>query len=264
MPVQPMNVSKDDAPTGVTTKTSPFSNAGGPMNASNEAMTPMGAAVNSSVLKIEFSSEFSEEKKTEVWVAPRRGELVALVFEFLGAATGSTATCIEWTLAHLIDQPEVQDKLRREIDGEANASGGILSSKSLRSGSMPYLNAVVLETLRMHPPVPFILRSAHGEGAKEIGGVTFPVPADGLKVVFNLGDMGRNRKTWTDPDKFWPERFLAGGEAEDVGPAPGPKAIRMMPFGAGHRNCTSSASWRRSSMNSTLRNRPKTAAAVST
>ncbi|MBC2899428.1 hypothetical protein CFC21_112268 [Triticum aestivum] len=164
----------------------------------------------------------------------RRGELVALVFEFLGAATGSTATCVEWTLAHLIDQPEVQDKLRCEIDGEADA-GGILSSKSLRGG-MPYLNAVVQESLRMHPPVPVIVRSVHGEGAKAIGGMT-AVPADGAMVVFNLGDIGRDHKTWTNPNKFQPERFLGGGEAEDIGPAPGPKEIRMMPFGAGHRHC---------------------------
>jgi len=36
-------------------------------------------------------------------------------------------------------------------------------------------------------------------------------------------------------DKFYPERFLAGGEAEGVGPVPGPKEIRMLPFRAGRR-----------------------------
>jgi cytochrome P450 len=36
---------------------------------------------------------------------------------------------------------------------------------------------------------------------------------------------------------FQPERFLAGGEADGVGPLPGPKEIRMMTFGAGHRFC---------------------------
>jgi cytochrome P450 len=160
----------------------------------------------------------------------RDGELVGLVLEFLGAGMGSVSACLEWTLAHLIDQPEVQDKLRREIIA-AEGSG-----QSLRT--MPYLDAVVLESLRMHPPVPFIMRGAHGEGAKAIiGGTAAVVPADGLRVLFNLGDIGRDSKIWTDPDRFRPERFLAGGEAEDIGPSPGPKEIRMMPFGAGHRHC---------------------------
>uniref|UniRef100_M8BTH9 Cytochrome P450 89A2 n=1 Tax=Aegilops tauschii TaxID=37682 RepID=M8BTH9_AEGTA len=55
--------------------------------------------------------------------------------------------------------------------------------------------------------------------------------------IVAAADIGRDAKRWTHPDKFWPERFLAGGEAEDIGPAPGPKEIRMMPFGAGHRHC---------------------------
>jgi cytochrome P450 len=31
--------------------------------------------------------------------------------------------CLEWTLAHLMDQPDVQDKLRREIDGKMINAG---------------------------------------------------------------------------------------------------------------------------------------------
>jgi cytochrome P450 len=66
------------------------------------------------------------------------------------------AACVEWTLAHLINQPEIQARLRREIHDETTP-GAMLSSKSLRG--MPYLNAVVMESLRMHPPVCFILRA---------------------------------------------------------------------------------------------------------
>jgi cytochrome P450 len=158
--------------------------------------------------------------------ALRETEVVGLLFEFLGAGTGSVVACVEWTLAHLVDQPEVQSKLRREIDD----SGAPLLGKSLRT--MRYLNAVVLESLRMHPPVPFTLRGAHGEA---VGVAT--TPTDDLRVFFDLGRVGRDEKTWTDPDEFRPERFLPGGEAEHVGPTPGQKQIRMMPFGAGHRQC---------------------------
>ncbi|XP_047067716.1 cytochrome P450 89A2-like [Lolium rigidum] len=146
-----------------------------------------------------------DSKNGDVRRALREGEMVPLVFEFLGAGTGSITTCVEWTLAHLINQPEFQTRLRREIDDVAG--GAPLSAKSLRS--MPYLNALVLESLRMHPPL----------------------------VMFKLGDIGRDKAMWTDPDEFRPERFLEGGEAEHVGPLPGSKEIRMMPFGAGHRHC---------------------------
>ncbi|XP_047044231.1 cytochrome P450 89A2-like [Lolium rigidum] len=129
-------------------------------------------------------------------------EILGLVAEFLATNTGVIVACLEWTLANLAIQPEVQQKLRREIDeaveGEANAW---LSEKALRD--MPYLRAVVLESLRVHPPSP------HGSA-------------------------------WTDPDQFRPERFLPGGEAEDVGQMPGRSEIRMMPFGGGRRFCPGS------------------------
>ncbi|XP_044969032.1 cytochrome P450 89A2-like [Hordeum vulgare subsp. vulgare] len=170
----------------------------------------------------------------------RDDELVSLVSEFLGAGSGSVVASLEWTLAHLVEQPDVQEKLRQEIiDCQKSNIGGVISSKTLRG--MPYLHAVVMESLRMHPPVPFILRGVHGEGAAAVGATMTAVPADGLRVQFVVGDIGRDGKTWTDPDEFRPERFLAGGEAEGIGPTPGPKEIRMMPFGAAHRHCPGSS-----------------------
>uniref|UniRef100_A0ACD5UV89 Uncharacterized protein n=1 Tax=Avena sativa TaxID=4498 RepID=A0ACD5UV89_AVESA len=167
--------------------------------------------------------------------ALRDDELISLVSEFLGSGSGSLVACVEWTLAHLIGTPEVQSKLRREIDG--HTIDGVLSAKRLRTG-MPYMHAVVLESLRMQPPAPHVMRGVHGDGAvAAVGGSPTAVSADGLRVQFVLSDIGRDRKAWTDPDEFRPERFLGGGEAEGVGPYPGPKEIRMMPFGTAQRHC---------------------------
>uniref|UniRef100_A0ACD5ZXF8 Uncharacterized protein n=1 Tax=Avena sativa TaxID=4498 RepID=A0ACD5ZXF8_AVESA len=153
-------------------------------------------------------------------------EIVDLVLEFLGAGTGSLAVCLEWTLAHLVAQPDVQEKLRREVDD------GDRSQLILRG--TPYLQAVILESLRMHPPAPLALRHVQADGAATlVGGAA----NSDLVVLFILGEMGRDKKTWKDPDEFRPERFLPGGEAESVGPLPGRKETRMMPFGAGHRFC---------------------------
>ncbi|CAM0908332.1 unnamed protein product [Alopecurus aequalis] len=160
--------------------------------------------------------------------ALRDNEIVDLVLEFLGASTGSSVACLEWTLAHLVAQPEVQERLRREVDGAADGSQQLIRG-------MPYLHAVILESLRMHPPTPVAVRHVQADAAATL---TTAVPADGgLTVLFHLGDMGRDGKTWKDPHEFRPERFLPGGDAEGVGPLPGPKEARMMPFGAGHRFC---------------------------
>ncbi|KAM0928713.1 hypothetical protein ACQ4PT_002652 [Festuca glaucescens] len=92
----------------------------------------------------------------------------------------------------------------------------------------------------MHPPAPVALRHVQADAAATAmlvgGGTTVPANSD-LIVLFLLGDIGRDVKTWKDPDEFRPERFLPGGEAESVGPLPGRKETRMMPFGAGHRFC---------------------------
>ena len=163
-------------------------------------------------------------------------EIIDLMLEFLSAGQGSMVSCLEWTLAHLVAQPEVQEKLRREVDG-----GEADSSQQQLIRGMPYLHAVVLESLRLHPPAPLVMRHVHAADAAAgmlvgAGGGTTPAAPPDLIVLFLLGDMGRDGKTWTDPEEFRPERFMAGGEAEGVGPLPGRKeTTRMMPFGAGDR-----------------------------
>ncbi|WVZ83219.1 hypothetical protein U9M48_030388, partial [Paspalum notatum var. saurae] len=165
-------------------------------------------------------------------------EMVRLVFEFLGANTVSVVSCVEWTLAHLVIHPEVQEKLHHEIIG---GSHDLVSEDRLRG--LPYLRATILESLRLHPPLSVIMRNVDAHDLAVLGGGGAPAaPADSgdtrrVCLVINVGEVGRNRSVWTNPDEFCPERFLAGGEAEGVGPVAGPKEIRMLPFGAGRRYC---------------------------
>lgn len=107
------------------------------------------------------------------------GDMVSLVSEYLGAATGAVVAALEWTLASLVTRPDIQSRLRIEVE----ASNGDASSCA-------YVRAVVLESLRRHPPVPAVQRHMMSSDVM-VGGT--PVARDTM-VLFSLEDIGRNDK----------------------------------------------------------------------
>ncbi|XP_061359889.1 cytochrome P450 89A2-like [Gastrolobium bilobum] len=77
-------------------------------------------------------------------------ELVSLCAEFILGGTDTTAITWLWAMANLVKHQNVQEKLFDEIK-EVVKHGEDIEEKHLKR--MPYLKAVVLETLRRHPPV---------------------------------------------------------------------------------------------------------------
>jgi cytochrome P450 len=91
---------------------------------------------------------------------------------------------------------------------------------------LPYLSAVIKETLRMHPAVPIVLRKL--VEARSIGGAPF---AAGDIVGIAVPAIHFNPDVWPDPYRFDPVRFL------DHSPTP----FEYLPFGGGHRRCPGAA-----------------------
>ncbi|KGN52206.1 cytochrome P450 77A3 [Cucumis sativus] len=153
-------------------------------------------------------------------------ELVTLCSEFLNGGTDTTATVIEWGMAELIANEEIQRKIVEEI----KETVGERKVEEEDVEKMVYLQAVVKEVLRKHPPTFFALTHSVTETTKLAG---YDIPND-TNVEFFLPAIGRDPKLWKNPDKFEPERFYSGMEEADI---TGVSGVRMMPFGVGRRIC---------------------------
>ncbi|XP_038901739.1 cytochrome P450 89A2-like [Benincasa hispida] len=163
-------------------------------------------------------------------------EMVAVASEFLNAGTDTTSTALQWIMANLVKNPEIQNKLFAEIKG-VMGDGSREEVKEEDLGKLPYLKAVVLEGLRRHPPGHFVLPHAVKEDTEL---ENYVIPKNG-SVNFMVAEMGWDPEVWEDPMAFKPERFMKGGKEEEEEVAEfditGSKEIKMMPFGAGRRIC---------------------------
>ena len=140
-----------------------------------------------------------------------REEVRALMLA--GAETASNT--LGFLLVMLARHPAVRDRLEAEIDDPA-------------STEHPYLDAVILETLRLFPSIWFQTREV--TTGFELGGHRFE-PDDLAFVATAL--IHRRPDLWPEPDAFRPERFL-GDDGEPWRP---PHRYAFLPFGGGRHLC---------------------------
>lgn len=140
------------------------------------------------------------------------------------AGSHTTTTTVEWAMAELLRNPTKMAKARaelREAFGSGNAEEGDLAN-------LPYLQAVMKETMRLHPPAPLLLPHEVSETGVTLGGFSVP---KGARVLVNLWAIGRDPEVWAEPEVFMPERFL-DREVDFRG-----RAFEFIPFGSGRRAC---------------------------
>lgn len=142
------------------------------------------------------------------------------------AAIETTLWSIEWGLAELVNHPEIQQKLRNELDTTLGPGAQITEPDTHK---LPYLQAVIKETLRLRMAIPLLVPHMNLQDAK-LGG--YDVPAES-KILVNAWLLANNPAHWKKPKEFRPERFL---EEESKVEANG-NDFRYLPFGVGRRSC---------------------------
>ncbi|KAH9857411.1 cytochrome P450 [Lenzites betulinus] len=142
-------------------------------------------------------------------------EIVGQVATFIAAAVDTTSNALSMTFCLLAEHPDVQEKLRREII-EASRHGEDIDYDTLVS--LPYLDAVCRETMRLRPPVTNAYRDTRkdavvplsepiiGVDGSKISEILVP---KGTSIIVGIYSSNRNKAIWGEDAHEWkPERWL--------------------------------------------------------
>ncbi|PHT28849.1 Geraniol 8-hydroxylase [Capsicum baccatum] len=141
---------------------------------------------------------------------------------FLGA-TDTTTSTVEWAMAEMLKQPEIMKRAQAEL---AEIIGKGKSIEEVDASRLLYMQCIIKETFRMHPPASLIPRSVQ----QDVELCDYVIPK-GSQVLVNVWAIGRDITFWEDPLVFKPERFWSldmdvRGQDFD-----------LIPFSAGRRIC---------------------------
>ncbi|KAL2728642.1 putative cytochrome P450 6a17 [Vespula squamosa] len=149
----------------------------------------------------------------------------AQAFVFFGAGSETSSLTMTYTLYELAQNHNIQDKLRKEVNEEYEKNNGILMFESVRA--LKYLQAVVKETLRKHPPIT--------NSSRECMTPSYTFRDTNLtihknqKMMIPILALHHDPNIYPNPDVYDPERFMNENNEINDG--------TYLPFGRGPRNC---------------------------
>ncbi|PHU20080.1 hypothetical protein BC332_11231 [Capsicum chinense] len=150
--------------------------------------------------------------------------LMGLMHNFLTGGTDTSAATIEWGFQELLRIPNIIEKAHQELD---RAIGKERWVEEKDFSQLPYIDAIIKETFRLHPLCALLPPHYSTEDCTVAG---YDIPK-GTAAYINVWSIGRNSKYWDRPEEFIPERFIENN-IDMKG-----QNFSLLPFGSGRRRC---------------------------
>ncbi|BFI28199.1 hypothetical protein MPTK2_2g90120P [Marchantia polymorpha subsp. ruderalis] len=173
------------------------------------------------------SKSYNEEDFLDVLLAMSdfpRDQLKYLLLDIIIGGTDTSSETIVWAITELLRHPNIMERLQIELD-DVIGKERLVEEADLQK--LEYLQAVVKETLRLHPVGALGIPHYSTEATKVAG---YDIPAN-TRVMLNLYAIGRDPKVWENPLKFDPSRFF-NSPINVKG-----QHFEVLPFSSGRRIC---------------------------
>lgn len=152
-------------------------------------------------------------------------EVVGNMLTLLLAGEDTTSNTLAWMVHYLATQPELSRRLRAEVEERLGAAE--LLEKPGPDAAFPFLQAVAFETLRLRSTAPVLYLEANQDVA--LGGYQV---VQGTALAILTRYLGLQEENFSEPERFDPERWMAGCPVRG-----NHQAKNMLAFGLGPRIC---------------------------
>lgn len=155
-------------------------------------------------------------------------EIIDSVLSFMFLGFESTATTMMWLIYELCCHPDIQEKCAQEVDTIMKVNG--VQTSAVVYDDIPKFSVliqVLKETLRLHPPIPQIIRQC--TAPCRIGEYNVK---KGSLVSISILSLHQHPDYWYLPNQFFPDRFSQENVLATI-----KHPFQYIPFGGGTRNC---------------------------
>ncbi|XP_016311625.1 cytochrome P450 2AD6 [Sinocyclocheilus anshuiensis] len=142
----------------------------------------------------------TEKRKNDTKAGFNFGSLVWCMVDLFEGGTETSTNTLRWALLYMIKYPDIQEKVRSEIDQVIGSRPPTMSDKA----NMHYTNAFIHEVLRKANLVPLSMARTVRKDT-DLGGYFIP---KGTVIITNLTSVLYDKHEWETPDIFNPGHFL--------------------------------------------------------